>query len=186
MKKLELPLIGIIFFLWCMPVFSGENRPASESEKRRQIMFHSAFSPKWTFLQLSTIPVFLFDPEKTDVCGINAGLLTFQHNVYGVTAALSGMVKEHSGIMASAAVNLCGKSIGISFSPVNMICENYGVSLGIFNVGLVSNCANYGLQIGLINEAEHGLQIGLLNCNENSLIPYLPLINFSFPEQNKH
>ena len=92
---------------------------------------------------------------------------------------------ENNGITISALSNL-GISRGIAAAPVNMLAENCGVSLGIFNVGLVSNCENYGIQIGLINEASFGLQIGLLNCNENALIPWMPLFNFSFKKKDQN
>ena len=56
------------------------------------------------------------------------------------------------------------------------------LQVGVFNANNRDNI----LQIGIFNETLNGgVQIGLLNYNENALIKWMPLVNFSFGEKEK-
>ena len=141
----------------------------------------------------------LFAGRHRDVWGIDAGGLGNE-----VTGHLTGVqgagIWNHVGqadaaIQLAGIANLCerdfnglqsagiynwagGTMTGLQVALVNRAGGFAGLQLGLFNA--VDNGG--GVQIGLFNTARAlaGVQIGLVNVNENSTVPFLPVINMAF------
>ena len=150
----------------------------------------------------------LFDADSVALLSI--GLLGIQQ--YSSIISVGGIteLKNNYGIQVSAA-SLTDRNyvlmIGLleNCTDVN---KNYGIKIGITNIsGKFAKFQLLGidffdylqvgflnghtyidnvLQIGIFNATSNGgVQIGLLNYNENALIKWMPLVNFSFGGKEK-
>ena len=167
----------------------------------------------WKFAQVQVgVGIFesanLFDADSVALLSI--GLLGIQQ--YSSIISVGGIteLKNNYGIQVSAA-SLTDRNyvlmIGLleNCTDVN---KNYGIKIGITNtsgkfakfqllgidffdylqVGFLNGHTYIDnvLQIGIINATLNGgVQIGLLNYNENALIKWMPLVNFSFGGKEK-
>ena len=127
---------------------------------------------------------------------ISVGGITELKNNYGVQVAAASLTDRNYGLMIGLLENC---------TDVN---KNYGIKIGITNIsGKFAKFQLLGidffdylqvgflnghtyidnvLQIGIFNATSNGgVQIGLLNYNENALIKWLPLVNFSFGGKEK-
>ena len=128
---------------------------------------------------------------------ISVGGITELENNYGVQVAAASLTTDRNyGLMIGLLENC---------TDVN---ENYGIKIGITNtsgkfakfqllgidffdylqVGFLNGHTYIDnvLQIGIFNATLNGgVQIGLLNYNENALIKWMPLVNFSFGGKEK-
>ena len=127
---------------------------------------------------------------------ISVGGITELENNYGVQVAAASLTGRNYGLMIGLLENC---------TDVN---KNYGIKIGITNisgkfakfqllgidffdylqVGFLNGHTDIDnvLQIGIFNTTSNGgVQIGLLNYNENALIKWMPLVNFSFGEKEK-
>lgn len=87
--------------------------------------------------------------------------------------------RDFTGMQAAGAFNWTGRTLtGVQVAFVNRAEVLAGLQVGAYN--RIDNGS--GVQIGLLNMAREleGLQIGLFNVNENSSVPYLPLVNLAF------
>ncbi len=102
-------------------------------------------------------------------------------NYFLQSGILSGAESNNYGIQLSLLYNLAnpdGVWKGIQIGGVNM---GGSVQIGVCNLAY----GDMTFQIGLVNSLENNvgkncIQIGLLNYNEESWIPFLPFLNFSF------
>ena len=184
-KSVLSAILLIIVFSICNITYATETTIADT--KKESHCFH-LFSASWTPIQLSCVPVSLFD-DRSDIYGINIALWlgTFPNNVYGFSyASIANFAwKKHCGISISGIWMMMGDNYGVSIAPANMIHRNNGLMLGLINIGPMGDTMGNGIQIGLVNQATGGLQIGLINYNSNALIPWMPLFNFSFDNKSK-
>lgn len=127
---------------------------------------------------------------------ISVGGITELKNNYGVQVAAASLTDRNYGLMIGLLENC---------TDVN---KNYGIKIGITNIsGKFAKFQLLGidffdylqvgflnghtyidnvLQIGIFNTTSNdGVQIGLLNYNENALIKWMPLVNFSFGGKEK-
>ena len=111
-------------------------------------------------------------------CGLMTGLLNGSGDNYGVKIGLFNIDGRFTG----------GQFAGIDFCNC--------VHLGIINdeaplqIGVINKSRESFFQIGLLNNGKNKvnrpcLQIGLLNYNSKAVIPWLPLLNFSFEREEK-
>ena len=129
-----------------------------------------------------------------------------QKIVYGISCGIFQASEKHCG-MTVALINGAESTQGLAVGIANIFQENKGVCIGVINDVLhrngvqtageyqrrpapnwlqigIFNHASEGVQFGLLNAAEpvkeskSVIQIGLLNYNPQSLIPWLPLINW--------
>ena len=124
--------------------------------------------------------------------------------------SLSGInsLKANYGLQMAILGSFTECNYGIVLGFINAVNNNYGLEFGILNlsranlfqvcgvnlanrvrIGII-NVADYegaGVDIGIFNANNNwGVQIGLLNYNENALIPWFPLFNFSIrPSANE-
>ena len=178
-------ILIITVFSICNTTYAAEGMMADV--KKESHCYHM-FSASWTPIQLSCVPVSLFD-DRADIYGINIALWlgTFPDNVYGVSyAGIANFVwKKHCGISISGIWMVMGDNYGVSIAPANMVHKNNGLMLGLVNIGVMGDTMGNGIQIGVINQATGGLQIGLFNYNSNAWIQLMPLFNFSFDNKSK-
>lgn len=141
----------------------------------------------------------LFAGRHRDLCGIDVGGLGNEltgelrgiqgagvwNRVGGAPAAIQGAgianlcEKDFCGVQSAGIYNRTGGILtGLQAGFVNRASGLAGVQVGAFN----SIAAGSGVQIGVLNMARalEGLQIGLFNVNENSTVPYLPIVNLAF------
>ena len=127
---------------------------------------------------------------------ISVGGITELKNNYGIQVAAASLTDRNYGLMIGLLENC---------TDVN---KNYGIKIGITNIsGKFAKFQLLGidffdylqvgflnghtyidnvLQIGIFNATSNGgVQIGLLNYNENALIKWLPLVNFSLGGKEK-
>ena len=127
---------------------------------------------------------------------ISVGGITELKNNYGIQVAAASLTDRNYGLMIGLLENC---------TDVN---KNYGIKIGITNIsGKFAKFQLLGidffdylqvgflnghtyidnvLQIGIFNATLNGgVQIGLLNYNENALIKWMPLVNFSFEGKEK-
>ncbi|MBE6375100.1 MAG: hypothetical protein E7050_01425 [Lentisphaerae bacterium] len=122
---------------------------------------------------------------------ISLGGMTRLENNYGIQLSAASLTDRNYGLMIGLLENC---------TDVN---KNYGIKIGITNIS--GKFAKYQLlgidffdylqvgflnghtyidnvlQIGIFNTTSNdGVQIGLLNYNENALIKWMPLFNFSW------
>jgi len=96
---------------------------------------------------------------------------------------------EQGSLLQLGCFNATDKNASLQIGCFNGTGKNNGVQIGCFNVAesrqiemLKEQEKSKGWQLGIFNISEnYGVQIGLINYNKNSLIPWLPLLNFSFP-----
>ncbi|MBP5531660.1 MAG: hypothetical protein J6Y54_06505 [Lentisphaeria bacterium] len=143
----------------------------------------SAFSAKWTPLQIIVLPFALFN-EATPVYGLNLTTFGgFHSKVYGISCGLVQNSAIHVGVGVGIG-NATFNNYGLMLGGLNASIRNPGVAVGIANVCTtdpavwIPTSDNF-LQIGLFNSATNGLQIGLLNHNPNAIIPWMVLFNYS-------
>ncbi len=177
-------LFAVIFiFLLTSRSIIYAKEPATAAASTKESLFIHAFSSSWTPLQLSCAPVSLFH-DKADIYGINIALWlgTFPTDVYGLNySTIANFVwGKHCGLSISCIWLIVNSNYGITAAPANMTAENHGLMLGIVNIGPMGDTVGNGIQIGLINQAESGLQIGLINYNKHALLPWMPLLNWSW------
>ena len=150
----------------------------------------------------------LFDADSVALLSI--GLLGIQQ--YSSIISVGGIteLKNNYGIQVSAA-SLTDRNYGLMIGLLENctdVNKNYGIKIGLFNVsGKFAKFQLLGidffdylqvgflnghtyidniLQIGIFNATLNGgVQIGLLNYNENALIKWMPLVNFSFGGKEK-
>ena len=150
----------------------------------------------------------LFDADSVALFSI--GLLGIQQ--YSSIISVGGIteLKNNYGIQVSAA-SLTDRNYGLMIGLLENctdVNKNYGIKIGITNIsGKFAKFQLLGidffdylqvgflnghtyidniLQIGIVNATLNGgVQIGLLNYNENALIKWMPLVNFSFGEKEK-
>ena len=150
----------------------------------------------------------LFDADSVALFSI--GLLGIQQ--YSSIISVGGIteLKNNYGIQVSAA-SLTDRNYGLMIGLLENctdVNKNYGIKIGITNVsGKFAKFQLLGidffdylqvgflnghtyidnvLQIGIFNATSNGgVQIGLLNYNENALIKWMPLVNFSFGGKEK-
>ena len=150
----------------------------------------------------------LFDADSVALLSI--GLLGIQQ--YSSIISVGGIteLKNNYGIQVSAA-SLTDRNYGLMIGLLENctdVNENYGIKIGITNtsgkfakfqllgidffdylqVGFLNGHTYIDnvLQIGIFNTTSNGgVQIGLLNYNENALIKWMPLVNFSFEGKEK-
>lgn len=87
--------------------------------------------------------------------------------------------RDFNGLQATGIYNWTGGTMtGVQMALVNRAGGFAGLQVGLFNT--VDNGG--GVQIGVLNMARAlaGLQIGLLNVNDNSTVPFFPIVNFAF------
>ena len=144
----------------------------------------SAFSAKWTPLQIIVLPVALFD-EATPVYGLNLTTFGgFHSEIYGISCGLLSKCSTHVGLGVGLG-NGAFINVGLMLGGLNGAIRNQGVMTGVVNICDTEQPAVWIptsdnlLQIGLFNHAENGLQIGVLNHNPNALIPWMVLFNYS-------
>ena len=136
----------------------------------------------------------LFDADSVALLSI--GLLGIQQYSSIISVGDITELKNNYGLM----IGLLGNCTDVN--------KNYGIKIGLFNVsGKFAKFQLLGidffdylqvgflnghtyidniLQIGIFNATLNGgVQIGLLNYNENALIKWLPLVNFSFGGKEK-
>ena len=127
---------------------------------------------------------------------ISLGGMTRLENNYGIQLSAASLTDRNYGLMIGLLENC---------TDVN---KNYGIKIGITNIsGKFAKFQLLGidffdylqvgflnghtyidnvLQIGIFNTTSNdGVQIGLLNYNENALIKWMPLVNFSFGGKEK-
>ena len=145
----------------------------------------------------------LFDSDSVALLSI--GLLGIQQ--YSSIISVGGIteLKNNYGIQVSAA-SLTDRNYGLMIGLLENctdVNKNYGIKIGITNIsGKFARFQLLGidffdylqvgflnghtyidnvLQIGIFNATLNGgVQIGLLNYNENALIKWMPLFNFSW------
>ena len=150
----------------------------------------------------------LFDSDSVALLSI--GLLGIQQ--YSSIISVGGIteLKNNYGIQVSAA-SLTDRNYGLMIGLLENctdVNKNYGIKIGITNIsGKFAKFQLLGidffdylqvgflnghtyidnvLQIGIFNATLNGgVQIGLLNYNENALIKWMPLVNFSFGGKEK-
>ena len=150
----------------------------------------------------------LFDADSVALLSI--GLLGIQQ--YSSIISVGGIteLKNNYGIQVSAA-SLTDRNYGLMIGLLENctdVNKNYGIKIGITNIsGKFAKFQLLGidffdylqvgflnghtyidnvLQIGIFNATSNGgVQIGLLNYNENALIKWMPLVNFSFGGNEK-
>ena len=150
----------------------------------------------------------LFDADSVALLSI--GLLGIQQ--YSSIISVGGIteLKNNYGIQVSAA-SLTDRNYGLMIGLLENctdVNKNYGIKIGITNIsGKFAKFQLLGidffdylqvgflnghtyidnvLQIGIFNTTSNdGVQIGLLNYNENALIKWMPLVNFSFGGKEK-
>ena len=121
---------------------------------------------------------------------------------FGLQVNFLNKVIEEGGGLQLGFSNETKKYTGLQIGLVNTPLENStsifkGFQAGIYNksdklngaqIGLWNKNSWGGLQIGLINDGRSSrFQIGLLNMNkESALFPVLPLINFSFADDQQY
>ena len=145
---------------------------------------------RWTAIQIGMWPLLLFD-DGAEIMGINSNLvLTCQRRaVWGLTLApFHSSEDDVGGLTVGLTSSVEGKHYGFSASLVSCVGANYGVQLGLVNLidsghrDEEERCG--GLQIGLFNDSDApGVQVGLLNRNPKAWLPWMPLVNFRFPEE---
>ena len=136
----------------------------------------------------------LFDADSVALLSI--GLLGIQQYSSIISVGDITELKNNYGLM----IGLLGNCTDVN--------KNYGIKIGLFNVsGKFAKFQLLGidffdylqvgflnghtyidniLQIGIFNSTLNGgVQIGLLNYNENALIKWMPLVNFSFEGKEK-
>ena len=150
----------------------------------------------------------LFDADS--VALFSFGLLRIQQQASIISLGGMTRLENNYGIQLSTA-SLTYRNYGLMLSSyLNATCtnDNYGIKIGLFNVsGKYDKLQLLGidffdylqvgflnghtyidsvLQIGIFNTTSNGgVQIGLLNYNENALIKWMPLVNFSFEKEEK-
>ena len=150
----------------------------------------------------------LFDADSVALFSI--GLLGIQQ--YSSIISVGGIteLKNNYGIQVSAA-SLTDRNYGLMIGLLENctdVNKNYGIKIGITNIsGKFAKFQLLGidffdylqvgflnghtyidniLQIGIFNTTSNGgVQFGLLNYNENALIKWMPLVNFSFGGKEK-
>lgn len=144
-----------------------------------------------TLYGLKAAPVAIQNMNYAFGCSV----VDFSARNYGFTLALYA-VSLRNNALQTGAVNDCA-------------IANNGVMLGVVNLaagkrrkGSVKNIVLYqddinlqndearqpiknSVQIGVVNLANHGWQLGLFNYNQNSILPYTVLFNYSSPESDK-
>ena len=140
---------------------------------------------------------------------ISLGGMTRLENNYGIQLSAASLTNRNYGLMLSSYLNAtcANDNYGIKIGLFNMSGKYDKLQLlgidffdylqvGVFNANNRDNILQVGvlnannrdniLQIGIFNETLNGgVQIGLLNYNENALIKWLPLVNFSFGGEEK-
>ena len=150
----------------------------------------------------------LFDADS--VALFSFGLLRIQQQASIISLGGMTRLENNYGIQLSTA-SLTYRNYGLMLSSyLNATCtnDNYGIKIGLFNVsGKYDKLQLLGidffdylqvgflnghtyidsvLQIGIFNTTSNGgVQFGLLNYNENALIKWMPLVNFSFEKEEK-
>jgi hypothetical protein len=144
----------------------------------------SAFSAKWTPLQIIVLPFALFD-ETTPVYGLNLTTFGgFHSEIYGVSCGMVSTCSSHTGVSVGFG-NGAFINVGLMLGVMNESIRNTGVMTGVVNVcdtelpAVSIPTSDNLLQIGIFNYAQNGLQIGLLNYNPNAPIPWMVLFNYS-------
>ena len=145
---------------------------------------------RWTAVQIGVWPFLLFD-DGAKVTGLDLNLiLTCQRRtVWGLTLApFNSCEDDVGGLSLGLTSSVEGKHYGVCIALVSRAGANCGVQLGLANLidsGIRDEEARFGgLQIGLYNDSDApGVQIGLLNRNPKAWIPWMPLVNFRFPEE---
>ena len=197
MKKLLLIILSAVVF---SSAFAGEF-------DSKGVISGWKFAPVQVGVGLFS-PAQLFDTDSTALFSlgllgvkqrssiISVGGITELENNYGVQVAAASLTDRNYGLM----IGLLGNCTDVN--------KNYGIKIGLFNVsGKFAKFQLLGidffdylqvgflnghtyidnvLQIGIFNTTSNGgVQIGLLNYNENALIKWLPLVNFSFGGKEK-
>ena len=150
----------------------------------------------------------LFDADSVALLSI--GLLGIQQHSSIISVGGITELKNNCGIQVSAA-SLTDRNYGLMIGLLENctdVNKNYGIKIGITNIsGKIAKFQLLGidffdylqvgflnghtyidnvLQIGIFNSTLNGgVQLGLLNYNENALIKWLPLVNFSFGGKEK-
>jgi len=107
-------------------------------------------------------------PVQTDVYGVQLGMPhSYNSNVFGLAIGM---------------ISTCEQLAGIQFG----VLGNSSEIVDGLQIGGILNWAKTvrGVQFALINTTDSGFQLGLLNFNENGFLPFFPLINFSWEEEN--
>ena len=140
---------------------------------------------------------------------ISLGGMTRLENNYGIQLSTASLTYRNYGLMLSSYLNATctndnyGIKIGLfnisgKYDKLQLLGIDFFdyLQVGVFNANNRDNILQVGvfnannkdniLQIGIFNETLNGgVQIGLLNYNENALIKWLPLVNFSFGGKEK-
>ena len=140
---------------------------------------------------------------------ISVGGITELKNNYGIQVAAASLTDRNYGLMIGLLENCTdvNKNYGIKIGITNISGKfNKGqfagidffeyLHIGIINyhapwqIGLINASEKCFFQVGLFNAAgkkgkNTNFQIGLLNYNENALIKWMPLVNFSFGGKEK-
>ncbi len=120
----------------------------------------------WDFFGIVLFPGVPTSSNDCNIAGIRAGLPISggQNEVRGIEFAAIGCMTESLYGIQTAPIFCTGKVIrGLQASPVNIADKVRGLQFGIFNAS-----------------KDASFQIGILNYNKSSIIPFLPVINFSF------
>jgi hypothetical protein len=155
---------------------------------------------RWTPLQFGLFPPVQLTESNVNVYGLSFHMLigqNYRRNIYGfdfapgmmragckdygVTVRILGFLGEYHGLTFGF-LNLCCDNDGVMLGGVSSLGRNQGVSLAAINY---FDYENYGILVGIYNYSQFGWQFGLVNYNENSVIPWAPLFNYSSKSEHK-
>ncbi len=130
-----------------------------------------------------------------EMYGLQFSFLNWTENICGLQiAVLANTSSSAQALQAAVALNAVNELNGLQIGLINTtghkpqqkeeekLQQQYsscGAQIGLYNLSETSHGTL--MQIGLINsQKSKGFQVGLLNFSEGGLLPFFPLLNFSF------